>query len=558
MSIFDNILASIHVYQLNILVLLGLALFGGVLGGRVFQKLKVPQVVGYIVIGILIGQSGLKIVDEKLLTMLEPLNYFALGLIGFMVGGELHRSIFTKHGRQFMTILFCEGITPFLLVTILVGFVGSIFFDWRIAWGLGLLFGAIASATDPATTTEVLREYRTRGPLSKTVLGIVALDDGLALILFAIASSIAGSLSGITHESLLKTFIHPIYDIGGSILLGTVLGFTLSKILNKYTEKERLLAFTIGIVLLVVGLSLTLNVEMLLTAMTVGIIVVNFSPQKSKGVFKLVGGFTPPIYVLFFVLIGAKLNLSHMGLSTSVLVLVYLFGTMAGKVIGSKFGARIARSPKTVQKYLPLALFSQAGVAIGLSILAAQYFPGAIGNTIIIVITATTFILQLVGPYLTKVAVTRAKEVGLNVTEEDLIFNTKAKDVMDANPPLIINNMPLTNILKIFSSDTNLYYPVVDKTKKLLGIITVDNLKNIFMETDLNELLLAVDVMEPVLTTVSIDSPVQKVKEALNRYNLEYIPVTNSENKLIGFIEERTLDRIISTKLMELQREVDM
>ncbi len=558
MSIIENILTSIQVYHLNILVLLGLALFGGVLGGRIFQKLKVPQVVGYIAIGILIGESGIKIVDEKLIAMLEPLNYFALGLIGFMVGGELHRSIFTKYGRQFMTILFCEGITPFLLVTLFVGFFGSFFFDWHIAWSLGLLFGAVASATDPATTTEVLREYRTRGPLSKTVMGIVALDDGLALILFAIACSVAGSLSGTTHDSLLKTFIHPIYDIGGSIILGTVLGFTLSKILNRYSEKERLLAFTIGIVLLVVGLSLTLNVEMLLTAMTVGVIVVNLSPQKSKDVFKLVGGFTPPIYVLFFVLIGAKLNLSHLGLSTSVLVVIYLFGTMFGKVVGSRFGARLAGSPISVQKYLPLALFSQAGVAIGLSILAAQYFPGAIGNTIIIVITATTFILQLVGPYFTKIAVTKAKEVGLNVTEEDLIYNTKAKDVMDANPPLILNNMPLSKILNIFSTDSNLYYPVVDSENKVLGIITVDNLKNIFMETDLNDLLLAVDVMEPVLATVTIDSPVQSVKESLNRFNLEYIPVTDNENKLIGFIEERMLDRIISTKLMELQREVDM
>ena len=277
-------------------------------------------------------------------SVLQPFNYFALGLIGFMVGGELKKEIFAKYGKQLITVLLFEGITPFILVTVMVGVVGSFFFSPRISWGLGLLFGAIASATDPASTTEVFREYKTRGPLTRTVLGIVALDDGLALILFALASSIAGTLTGNMPGSLLKTFIHPVYDIGGAILLGVIAGLVLRKILLEYSEKERLLAFTIGIVLLVTGVSLTLNIEMLLAAMTMGVVVVNSAPRKSEEVFKLVGGFTPPIYVLFFVLIGAKLNFSHMTGIIFLLTGIYLLGTTLGKTIGDRKSTRLNSS----------------------------------------------------------------------------------------------------------------------------------------------------------------------------------------------------------------------
>lgn len=552
-----HILNKISIPHLNILFLLGLALFGGTVGGRLFQKLKIPQVVGYIAIGIVIGETGLRIVNQYTIEVLQPFNYFALGLIGFMVGGELRKDVLLKYGKQFMTILLCEGITPFLLVTVLVGFFGGFIFGWKLSWALGLLLGAIASATDPATTTEVFREYRTKGPLTTIAMGIVALDDGLALFLFAIASSIAGSLSGNVHESLLKTFVHPVYDIGGSILLGAALGFILHVIIKKYSEKERLLAFTVGIVLLITGLSLTLNVEMLLVAMTAGIIVVNFTPQKSKEIFKILGGFTPPIYVLFFVLIGAKLNFVHMTKASFILVGLYLFGTMLGKVLGSNIGAHISGAPKTVKKYLPLSLFAQAGIAIGLSILAAQYFPGDIANIIVIVITATTFILQLIGPPCTKLAVTKAGEVGLNVTEEDIIQQSKASDLMDKNPPLIYENMQLKDIVRIFSENDNLYYPVINKHRELTGIITVEGIKQTILDMDIGSIILAHDLMEPVVAKTTPDVPITEVREKLNGYNIEYLPVIDRIGRLEGFIERQDLNRFISTKVIASQKLAD-
>ncbi|MFH0935841.1 MAG: cation:proton antiporter [Candidatus Omnitrophota bacterium] len=548
------------IFHLNILFLLGLALFGGTIGGRIFQKLRIPQVVGYIAIGIIIGESGVRVVNRDIITALQPFNYFALGLIGFMVGGELKKEIFAKYGKQFMTILLCEGIAPFLLVSLIVGIVGTFLLgDWRLAWALGLLLGAIASATDPATSTEVLREYKTRGPLTQTILSIVALDDGLALLLFVIASSVAGTLSAGVHAGgLLRSFINPAYEIFGSLIVGTITGLVFSKIIRRYSEKGRLLAFSIGTVLLITGLSLALNIELLLTAMTAGVVVVNLAPRKSREIFELIGGFTPPIYVLFFVFIGAKLNLQSLTLATAVLGGIYLFGTMVGKAAGARFGAVISGAPESVKKYLPLGLFSQAGVAIGLSILATQYFPGEIGNTLVIIITATTFILQLVGPYFVKVAVTGAAEIGLDITEEDIIQASKATDLMDKNTPVIYKNTPLAEILEIFSESPNLYYPVTDKEKNLLGIITVDNIKNIFNETSLSGFFLAYDLMEPVVAKVNPQTPMREVQELLDRHNLECLPVvTYEDNKLAGFIERRNLDKAISTKIIELKKKAD-
>lgn len=546
-------LSSVH---LNILILLGLALFGGTIGGRLFQKIRIPQVVGYIAVGILIGQTGLKIIDEHTIQAFQPFNYFALGLIGFMIGGELKKETFLKYGKQLVYILLSEGIAAFLLVSILVGLVGSLFFhESNLAWALGLLLGAIASATAPAATTSVLWEYKTKGPLTSTILGIVAMDDGLALLLFAIASSLAGSLIGYSNGTIVKTFLIPIYEIGGSILVGVLSGLTLNKILKRYRKEERILAFSVGIVLLVLGVALFMNVDILLAAMALGVTVVNFTPRKSKEMFKLIGGFTPPIYTLFFVLVGAKLNLSYMSLSVILLLIIYLIGRTVGKMAGANFGARISGATGIVQKYLPMCLFCQAGVAIGLSILASQRFPGEIGHTIVIIIITTVFILEIAGPPFVKIAVTKAGEVGLNITEEDLIRQSKVKDIMDIKTPFIYEEATLTKILEMFCENSYLYYPVVNKDKNLVGVISIFNVKDTFMISGLDNFLIANDLMDPVVAVTMPEAPMSDAKEILDKNNLEFLPVVTNENMVVGCLESRAIQRLISKKITELRNQ---
>ncbi|NQT95292.1 MAG: cation:proton antiporter [Candidatus Omnitrophica bacterium] len=549
-----HILEKISFLHLNALLILGLALFGGVVGGRIFQKLRIPQVVGYIIIGIVIGHSGFKLINDDIIKALDPFTYFALGLIGFMVGGELKKEVFKKYGRQLIYILLCEGIAPFILVTIFAGIAGSILFSPSpFIWALALLLGAIASATDPATTTSVLKEYKTRGPLTSTILGIVALDDGLALLLFAIASSIASILIGQGHA--IGNILHALYEIGGAIGIGIVSGLFLSNTLRRYVEKEKILVFSIGMVLLITGLSLAAGVSMLLAVMTLGVVTVNTIPKKSKEAFSLVEGFAPPIYVLFFVLVGAKLQLDHMTKPVLCLVFIYLVCGMGGKAIGSKIGAHISKAATSVKKYLPFSLFSQAGIAIGLSILAAHHFPANIGNTLIVIIAATTFITQLLGPSFTKLAVTKAQETGLNITEEDILQNAKAGDFMDKNPPLIYENTKLSDILETFSKYDNLYYPVIDKEKRLRGIITIEGIRQTFLETGVGGLILAHDLMEPVHASAHADMPMPEVKDVLNRHDTEYLPIVDVSGRIEGFIEKKKLNKIISTKILELEKQ---
>ena len=202
-SIVPEFLQFNIVDSANLILLLGFILILGAIGGRIFQKLKIPQVVGYIVIGIFIGQSGFQILSSQVITALDPINSLALSLIGFLIGAELKTSVIKKYGKQFTGILLFESVVPFIVVSI----VATLFTylatkDFILAISLGLILGAISAATAPAATTDVLKENRTRGPLTTTVLGIVAMDDAVALILYAITSSIASNLLGGQNLSL--------------------------------------------------------------------------------------------------------------------------------------------------------------------------------------------------------------------------------------------------------------------------------------------------------------------------------------------------------------------
>ncbi len=545
-------------FGINILVVIGLTVFIGTTASRFFRRFKVPQVIAFIILGFILGDSVLGIATRELLFAFSPFNIFVLGITGFLIGGELKKEIFEKYGRQFINILFSEALLAFVLVTGFVVLVGNIFFDnSAFVWALGLLLGAISAATAPASTTDVLWEYKARGPLTTTILGIVGLDDGLGLVLFAIASSIALAIVGKEAPAIPSMLFHILYRIGISVGVGVSGGFLLSLIVRKISDKYGIITFSLGIIILVLGISDFLECDVLLAAMTIGVFTTNFIPRKSKEMFELIDELMPVPYIIFFTFFGAQLNLNNLTLPIVFIIIVYLIGRTLGKGLGANMGARTSKAPATVKKYLPWCLFSQAGVAIGLSILASERFPEQIGDSIVVVITVTTFIIQIVGPLAIRVAITKAGEAGLNITEEDIIRESKAKDIMDMNVPLIYEQMPLKQILKTFSKTDNLYYPVVDKNKRMLGVITVDQIKNSLMTTGLHSFIIAYDLMETVVAKASPDLPMTEVFEILNRYNIEYLPVVSGGDKVIGFLERRQISRKIFTKLIELQKEAE-
>ncbi|MHC4888731.1 MAG: cation:proton antiporter domain-containing protein, partial [Planctomycetota bacterium] len=241
---------------LNLVLLFGLIVVFGTFWSRLFQKCHIPQVVGCVVVGVILGGDVLKVIPHETVDSLKPFTMFALGFIGFMIGGELRGDVFKKYGRQFFVILFSQGIGTFLLVA--VGTSAAAYFvtgRLSISIAMGLVLGAIASATAPAATVNVLWEYKTRGSLTAAILAIVALDDALALLLYRGAATGAKALCGTGDSSVLSTIVWLLGEIVGAILFGFLAGVLLYFLLKCVRADDKTLAFSMSCLLLVVGIS---------------------------------------------------------------------------------------------------------------------------------------------------------------------------------------------------------------------------------------------------------------------------------------------------------------
>ena len=559
----------------QLIFLLGLLIFFGSAGGRLFQKLKIPQVVGYIVIGIIIGASGFKVLGDKIIPALDPISTVALTFIGFLVGAELKINIIKKYGKQFVGILLGETTLPFIVVSVLITIASFAFtHNFYVSISLGLLLGAICTATAPAATTDVLKEFRTKGPLTTTTLGIVAMDDAFALIMYTVAAAIASPLLEGKSIQILAQLGAIFYEIFGSILLGLVAGFILSRIIKTMMNDEgRVLGFSLGILFLCTGIcsffkiqldSVVLKFDHILAAMSVGFYITNFSLPKIKSIFRLVERYTPPIYVLFFVTVGAKLNIWKLKPSFLVIALLYVAGRTIGKTLGSRLGARLTHAPETVRKYLPFCLLSQAGVAIGLSTAAGKDFNSTIGTEIMLIITATTFIVQLLGPICVKYGVSKAGEVGLDVTIEDIMKKTCVKDVKAENKkicskesPAIINDTDrIGKIIESFSKHENLDYCVRGADGKLAGIISIEHLKEAMQIGEMGELMLAMDMMDKVKISCREETPLTEAYKLFDDYDTESLCIVNDENEPLGILEKHTADHYLHKQIVDLEHKL--
>lgn len=545
--------------HLNLALLFGLVILGGTFGARLSQKLHIPQVVGCIVVGILLGDV-LNLITTKNIETLKPFTMFALGLIGFMIGAELRSDVFKKYGKQFFIILFSQGIGAFLLVAVATSTVMWLAIgEPRISVAMGLVLGAIASATAPAATVNVLWEYKTRGPLTAAILAIVALDDALALLLYRGAATGARALTGTGHGSVLTTTFVLFAEVLGAILLGFLGGVALYFLLKFVRADDKILEFSIAVLLLVVGFSMIPDIDPILPAMVLGITMANLAPRQSKSTFALVEKFSPPIYTGFFVLAGAHMEFGRLGLWMVIMIVVYTLFRAAGKMAGSWFGAKHSGAPAVVRKYLGICLLPQAGVAIGLAILAGRQFNTNLGHTIIMVVMTATFVMEILGPMLVKVGVQKAGEVGLNITEDDLIQTYRVADVMDTDVPIISAGTSLSDVIKIVSSTESYYYSVVDIDKNLIGAVTLDGIRNTFATQELNDWLVALDIMEPIVGTVTPDMLLSDALESIRRLDVEHLPVVASgkHDELLGVLGSRAVHRTLSAEVLSRQQRAD-
>ena len=390
----------------------GLMIMIGLLFGKLAKYVKLPNVTGYLIGGVIMGPSIIGILDPDFFSSLEAISTIALGFIAFSIGNEFKISYFRRVGPGSIVIAFFEAFfgVVFVLGLLLAYFaiIGQLTLD-NIRFSLVL--SAIAAATAPASTLMVVKQYKAKGPLTETLLSVVAIDDSVAIMLFGICAAIANSLDPAASISLFRQITSPILEILVSLGIGAFFGLVVTFGCKWFTGRGNRISLTVGVIFLTIFVADWAGGSSLLACMVAGAMFANLS-NKYEEVNSLVYFVTPPIFIIFFVLSGAELELTVL-FSIGIIGAIYALFRVGGKVFGAWFGAKISHADNVVAKYLGFALIPQEGVSIGLSIAAATMFgtESLLGSQIRVVILATVLIYELVGPIVTKLTLKRAKEI---------------------------------------------------------------------------------------------------------------------------------------------------
>ena len=391
---------------MDLLLKISIVLFVGVIGGRLAKYLKLPNVTGYLVAGLFIGASFLGTITEQDMASFSIVNEVALAAIAFSIGSEFVLKDMLKVGSSILIITIAEAIGAVILVFIVT------YYGFNQSFAFSIVIASMSAATAPAATMMVIRQYKAHGPLTRTILPVVAIDDAVGIMLFGLAMSLAKISIDSTSHSFLQMISAPIIEILGSLLLGFLLGSILTFVANRARSKEELLSTVLASIAASTGLANLLNLSPLLTCMMLGATLVNLM-HNSNRVFTLITDFTPPIYLLFFTLAGASLDLGILA-QVGALGVGYVIARATGKILGAFLGAKAVNADDAVVKYLGLSLLPQGGVSIGLSIIVKQELP-QFAAAITTVILFSVLVYEISGPILAKIAIEKAGEVdGLN------------------------------------------------------------------------------------------------------------------------------------------------
>jgi len=395
----------------NVILNLGIIILIGIVAARLFKVLKFPRVLTYVLVGALLGESTSGFIHPDLKSIENIITIVSLAFIAFLIGDMFRLRDIKKIGTKAIWVALVQSIFTATIVavgTILLAKTSLINIPHPVP--TALLLGACAAATAPAATFMVVREYKAKGTLTSYLLMAVSFDDAIGIILFDIAIVIAQVLLRNEQISPLYVIFTPIRDIVLSMLVGFIMGLILSKILKFFKAKEQgmMLAFTF--ILITAGVSQQLNLSPLLSSMMLGATFVNFGGNV-ENIFSSIETWTAPLLLFFFVLSGSDLNIKVLP-QVGIIGTLYVLLRTVGKIFGGSFGAFAVNAPKEVQKYLGLALLSQAGVAIGFSVFIANLFPEL--SFIATIILSAVIIFEIIGPLGAKFAIFRAGEVPID------------------------------------------------------------------------------------------------------------------------------------------------
>ncbi len=408
---------------MNTLLSVSVALLAGLLMTRIFRYLKLPSVTAYLIAGVLIGPyclgrigfDGVGFNSSDAVAKLSLVAEVALGFIAFSIGNEFRLSDLKKTGKQAFVIGVFQALVATLCVDLALWGVHLVIPD-KFTISQAITLGAIATATAPAATLMVVRQYKAKGPLTKLLLPIVALDDAVGLIVFAVSFGIAKTLVSGTID-IISIIVNPIIEIICSLLLGALMGWILTHLEKLFNSNTNRLNLTIGVVFLTASLSMLdfniggvhIQFSSLLTCMMLGTVFCNICPL-SNDLMGAADKWTSPLFALFFVISGAELELSvFTNISIVLIGVVYIVTRCIGKYFGAYISAKVTACDSNICKYLGITLFPQAGVALGMCATAMQL--GEQGALIRNITLFAVLVYELFGPLLTRMALTSAGEI---------------------------------------------------------------------------------------------------------------------------------------------------
>ncbi len=404
------------------ILIFGLIVLFGFISGEAARKIGLPKVTGFILAGIILNPRLTHIVTTDFAEHTDIVINIALAFITFEVGGTLHYSKIKKLGKSIIYITLFEGELSFLATATGIAFVSTFFVHTSEAnfstlfIPIGLLMGSLASPTDPSATLAVVHEYKAKGPVSSTIMGVAALDDTLGIINFSIA--VAVSMVLVTHQNFnfYSSFAIPIYQIFGAIIFGIVNGiiFNFLTVRLRGETEGTLIVSILALLTLSFGISSLINVDELLTVMTAGAFVVNFNSKKEQ-IFRMLERYTDElIFIFFFTMSGMQLDFSIF-FTYLPLAFFFMIFRASGKISGALIGATVAKSPDKVRKYTWGGLIPQGGIFIGLALLIKQNPAFASFSDIIIsIIIGATVMHELVGPLISRKVIQAAGDIRVN------------------------------------------------------------------------------------------------------------------------------------------------
>lgn len=401
----------------NELFVVGIAIFVGLIVGRIFDRMGIPEIIGMVFTGLVIGPEVLGILKVGNSILYKQVVDLVLAFFGFFIGTELRINELRKLGRHILSILIFEVITVFFIVFTGIYLISS-------EWLLAILLAALSASTAPAATADVIWEHKAEGPLSTTVLALIGLDDIIAILVYTLVTAYtfqAIGLKSIEGHPLSYFFTH----VGYSVLIGLALGGILIFIGSMLKKRRDIILLTIGLVIFASGVVEILDASELIASLVIGFIYENYFKEPPLSI-ELLRDLTSPVFTLFFVIIGSQLSFFGV-METGILGILYIVCSLTGKTFGAKLGAVVSNAEEKIHKYIGFTLYSQAGVALGLSqTLYYELIRGGgklikLGMTIINIVTSGALILLIIGPLSLRYVLIKSGEA-YRITREELIL----------------------------------------------------------------------------------------------------------------------------------------